>query len=304
MSFKPLALLGALLLAGCNDDLMTLRFQDSAGSAAAGLGTLKQAQIDALLTARQIDPQSLRWRVDLEDKHLVYVSELKPLSDAQHDALRTLFDPLMQARAASTMDIEVTLDIPAQQRQELSPVQREQIDGLPQPLIIKLALDPDILTMAQMPRGNDDVPGDLMEQVNSKVNCQLQARPVEPLPAGVTALWTVTLDTAGQVSVEMGEWSYPARYRFKDADLQRRVQSGELWLLPATYMTVSSLTVELGFAELGQHRLYSHFPLQQNASALIRECEVAANALPRPLSFHVGEGLDRLETVTYKDASQ
>lgn len=303
MNFKPLALLGALLLAGCKDELMTLRFQDSAGSAAAGLGTLKQAQIDALLTAQQIDPQSLRFRVDLEDKHLVHVHELQPLSDAQRGALRALFEPIVQARAASTLDIEVTLDLPAQQREELSTVQRQQIEALPDPLVIKMALNPEILTMALMPRG-DDAMADVMEQVNSNVSCQVHARPVEPLPAGVTALWTLVLDTAGQVSVEMGEWSYPARYRFKDAGLQQQVQSGALQLLPATHMSVDSLNVEVGFADLGQHRLYSHFPLQQNASALIHECEVAANALPRPLSFHVGEGLDRLETITYKDVPQ
>lgn len=304
MNLKPLALLGALLLAGCNDDLMTLRFQDAAGSPGTGLLLLKQEQLDALLGAQQIDPQSLRWRVDLEDHHLVHVSVVKPLDDAQRSAARALFDPLMQARAASTLDIEVTLDIPAQQREELSAVQRQQIASLPQPLIVKLALEPEILTMALMPRGDDDVMGDVMEQVNSRVSCQLQARPVEPLPAGVTALWTLALDGADQVSVEMGEWSYPARYRFRDPDLQQQVQSGALQLLPATRLSVNPLVVELGFADLGQHRLYSHFPLQQHAPALIRECEYAANALPRPLSFHVGEGLDRLETVTYKDVPQ
>jgi hypothetical protein len=304
MNFKPLALLGGMLLAGCNDESMVLRFQESAGSSGTGLDTTKQQLIDNALVAHQINPQSLRWRVDPEDEHLVYMSELQPLSDAQRMALHGVFDQIVQARAASTLDIEVNLDIPAQTLNEFSAVQRQQMDALSQPLIIKLALEPKVLTMALMPKGDDNVMGDVMEEVNSEVNCQLQARPVEPFPAGVTALWESSLDNADQISVEMGGQLYPARYRFRDAQLQRQVQSGELRLRQGMHLMVSPLAVQLGFAELGQHRLYSKFPLQHRASALIRECEDKANALPRPLSFHVGDGLDRLESVTYKDVSQ
>ncbi|WP_095162795.1 hypothetical protein [Pseudomonas sp. Irchel 3F5] len=299
MNLKPLALFGALLLAGCNDELMTLRFGEPAGLAGARPDASKQQLIDNALTAQQIDPQSLHWWVDIDDEHVVHVRALQPLSDAQRNALGGIFEQIVQARAATTLDIEVNLDIPAQMREELSSVQRQQIDALPQPLLIKLDLEPEVLTMALMPRGDDSVTGDVMEEVSSQVNCQVKARPVEPFSSGVTALWMSSLDTAQQISVEMGEWSYPARYRFRDAELQRQVQSGELRLLQGTQLTVNPLTVTLGFAELGKHKLYSHFPLQHRASALIHECEGAANALPRPLSFHVGDGLDRLETVSY-----
>lgn len=295
MNLKPLALLGGMLLAGCNDESMVLHFQDSAGSSGTGLNTTKQELIDNALTANQINPQSLRWRVDPQDEHLVYMKELQPLSDSQRVALHRVFDQIVQARVASTLDIEVNLDIPAQALKELSAAQRQQVDALPQPLIINLALEPKVLTMALMPKGGD-VMGDVMQEVNSEVSCELQARPVEPFPAGVTALWKSFLDDADQISLEMGEQSYPARYRFRDAQLQSQVQSGELRL-----MTTSPLIVQLGFAELGKHRLYSKFPLQHRASALIRECENKASTLPRPLSFHVGDGLDRLESVTYKN---
>ena len=304
MNCKPLALLGALLLAGCNDDLMTLRFEDSAGSSGTGLDTRKQQMIDEALVQRQIDPKSLRFRVDLEDEHLVHVSELQPLTDVQRTALREPFDEIMRARAASTLQIAVTLDMTPAQRQELSPEQHKQLDALPQPLLITLDLSPQILTMALMPRDDDNVVREVTERINSEVSCQLQALPVKPLPEGVTGLWQMSLDTANQVSIELGEWSYPARYRLTDAGLQQKIDNGEMRLVDPNYLSVDPLVVMLGFSDLGQQRLYRNFPLQPNASALIRSCEDAANELPRPLSFRVGDGLDRLESVTYKEQTQ
>lgn len=304
MSFKPLALISALLLVGCNDDLMTLRFEDSAGSSGTGLDARKQQMIDEALVQRQIDPKSLRWRVDLEDQHLVYVRELQPLSEAQRKALREPFDEILQARAANTLQIELTLDITPEQRQALSAAERQRIDALPQPLLIPLELSPTVLTMALMPRDDDNVPRDVTERINSKVTCQLQALPVKPLPEGITGLWQMTLDTANQVSVELGEAHYPAHYRLTDAGLQGRIDKGELWLVEPNYLSVDPLVVMLGFSDLGQQRLYRSFPLQPNASQLIHSCESAANHLPRPLSFRVGDGLDRLESVTYKEETQ
>jgi len=35
--------------------------------------------IDNVVAAHQINPQSLRWRVDPEDEHLMYMRELQPL---------------------------------------------------------------------------------------------------------------------------------------------------------------------------------------------------------------------------------
>lgn len=304
MNCKPLALLGALLLAGCNDDLMTLRFEDSAGSSGTGLDTRKQQMIDEALVQRQIDPKSLRFRVDLEDEHLVYVSELQPLTDAQRTALREPFDEIIRARAASTLQIELTLDITPAQRQALSDAERQQIDALAQPLLITLELDPKVLTMALMPRDDGTVVRDVTERISSEVTCQLHALPVKPLPAGVTGLWQMTLDTPGEVRIELGEAHYPAHYRLTDPGLQARIDKGELRLIEPTYLSVDPLLVMLGFSDLGQQRLYRNFPLQPNASALIRSCEDAANELPRPLSFRVGDGLDRLESVTYKDQTQ
>lgn len=298
MRLKPLALLGALLLAGCNDEPMTLAFQKSVGSSVR-VDTRKQELIDNVLVTLQIDPQSLRWWADLEDGGLVHMSELQPLSDAQRTALRGVFEEIVQARAASTLGIEVTLDISAQARQALSDEQRQQLDALPQPLMIELALAPEVLTMALIPQVDET--DNVMVEVDSAVKCELQARPVEPFPAGVTMLWKASGDKTDQLSVEIGKSSYPARYRFRDARLQEQVQSGELRL--QAYLD-SPLIITLGFADLGQHRLYSKFPLQHRASTLIRQCDTAANALPRPLSFYVGDGLDRLESVTYKGAPQ
>lgn len=304
MNCKPLALLGALLLAGCNDDLMTLRFEDSAGSSGTGLDTRKQQMIDEALVQRQIDPKSLRFRVDLEDQHLVHVSELQPLTDAQRTALREPFDEIMRARAASTLQIELTLDITPAQRQALSDAERQQIDALAQPLLITLELDPTVLTMALMPRDDGTVVRDVTERISSEVTCQLHALPVKPLPAGVTGLWQMTLDTPGEVRIELGEAHYPAHYRLTDPGLQARIDRGELRLIEPTYLSVDPLVVMLGFSDLGKQRLYRNFPLQPNASELIHSCENAANHLPRPLSFQVGDGLDRLESVTYKEVSR
>jgi hypothetical protein len=155
-----------------------------------------------------------------------------------------------------------------------------------------------------MPRDDDNVPRDVTERINSKVTCQLQALPVKPLPEGITGLRQMTLDTANQVSVELGEAHYPAHYRLTDAGLQGRIDKGELWLVEPNYLSVDPLVVMLGFSDLGQQRLYRSFPLQPNASQLIHSCESAANHLPRPLSFRVGDGLDRLESVTYKEETQ
>lgn len=305
---KTLALSSVLLLSGCGDEeLMAVRFQIDVGSARWGLDPINLKLIGDALEQRHVDPKSLRFDVDAQDKHLVHVMLVQPLDEQQQAAVRGLFDDIVQARNAITFDIEVTLQPTAAERQRLTPKQVQALEAMPASFTLPATLGDEVSTVAGMPQQWPGTTMDVNETVLAEVSCLLYVSPRQYYP-GMTDLYAAKGDDPQRMVLEFGEtdeadqfslWTVSAQYRFKQASLQQQVDKGELTLLPADEQNRKSLSIAFKLADLGEHELMRAYQIDYRVKALNTQCYAEQEKLGRPYTFFMGSGLDRVEAVTY-----
>jgi hypothetical protein len=305
-----LAIAGALLLVGCGDtDLMTVRFQNAVGSAGQQVNPDLSQMLNQALEQRQVDPENLRFRVDRKDKHLLHVSSEGPLDPRQLSALQDLFDEIVLARSLATMDIEVTLQPTATQREDLTPAQAAVVNAMPPTFTVQADLADMVSTVAMMPQAWPVPMMDLSLYVMAEVKCQLPVNPrIYPrmgspieIKRGKSRQELIVVFLLPDETDGPSYWRVSARYRFKDVDLQRKVENGEVELLTDNDQ---ALPIAFKLADLGKHRLMSAYRFDDRSNTLIDKCDEAQKKLGRPFSFFVGLGLDRVEAVTYASKTE
>lgn len=303
--WTPLAIAGSLLLAGCGDaDLMTVRFGHAIDSAGGELNPELTRMLNQALEQRQVDPDTLRFRVDSKDKHVLHISPDGPLELRQLGALQELFDEILRARSLATMDIEVTLRPTATQLEDLTSAQAAMVNAMPPTFTLQVDLADKASTVAMMPQTWPGSMMDLPMYVTAEVKCQLRVDPRLYVKTGtpidikrgknaqeLILVFLLADDTGGP-----SYWRVSARYRFKDADLQRKIDKGEIELAADSE---SAAPIAIRLADLGSHRLMSAYRLDDRTSTLNDRCHKTQKRLGRPFTFFVGFGLDRVEAVTY-----
>lgn len=310
---KTLALCSVLLLGGCGDEaFMTVRFETKMGTARWGVDQYSGDLINKGLEQRHIDPKSLRFDVDAEDEQRVHVYLLQPLDAQQQSDLRGLFEEVVQARNAVTMDIEVTLQPTEAERKRLTPEQVKALQAMPPSFTLPARLGKEVSTVAAMPGAWPGATMDISERVEAEVSCQLYVNLQNYYP-GMSDIYPAAGTDPQRVILEFGEtsesgdvsdWTVSAYYRFKEASVQRQVDQGELKLVPADEQNDGeTLSIAFKLADLGEQRIMRAHQIDASIRHLNFKCSAEEDKLGRPYTFFLGNGLDRVESVTYPPKS-
>lgn len=289
--YKLLPLLSALLLAGCKEDFMTLHFESSLER--------PNALLMEAIRAHGIPPEKIELKRDLKDSKVIHLALKSELSTEQRATLRALFDDIIKAREASSMAIDMTLEA----RPE---------DSNPKPITLNLTVSSTAQVWANyrlIDRGlgyynQSGVPARVVCSINGKLNGELPVQGVsvqqipEQSPEHVYLNYTWNHIRKKRISAHM---------LVKDAQLRESINKGEIRLWSEQQVTNDLLRTDLQLrievGELGNHLLNANFNDDSRIDTWTGECMGMIAHLGRPFSFHIGSSLDRLKSVTYKDAS-
>jgi len=304
---KLLVLLPLLLLGGCSEDFATLHF---AQPVSAYYGDLKQQYGDDLYQAilkLGIDPKDIEVELDNDHRQDLLISVSRSLDAGKRQALRELFDEIPRARAATSWEVDVTLE-----PQSLEPqyqVWREALEKIKGPVTLEIKLGSRIEALSTATLMDSIQAAEKKSEVSSIITCHVLAE----VSRGPFKLRSIVQLEEGpseraQVVIEYGQMRYatvPAQFDFKDPVLKERIGNGQIkaWQAERTLQRNPYGPFEMAFeiGSLGKQSVNLYSGTDQRISMLQSDCRELADHAGRPFSLFIGQGLDRLESVTYAD---
>jgi hypothetical protein len=275
------SLLFCLLLSGCNEDQLILRFNVSvAGESGPGINATLERALRAALVSQQIDAQRIGVR-RLDGDGLALSFSGAPLSAAERQRLQDYLGAILAARA--TWNERVRLEL------QMERLDAEYMALMPEGEVRERMLDQLALVQSSYDVGLtfDGLPGlgdeGRLCQVEAGLDAALprlrfffeRSSPPKKLEALVQqALPTLIIRDTLVV---------PHVWHFADPDLQRLVTSKQ---------------VQVHLPERGGDRLGFAIPAQETDA--LAGCAEAMAALGRPFSLFYGAGMDRLVDVEYR----
>ncbi|MDD2049203.1 hypothetical protein [Pseudomonas putida] len=304
---KLLILLPLLLLGGCSEDFATLHFAEPAS---AYYGTLKQQNGDDLYQAilkLGIDPKDIEVKLDNDHRQDLLISVSRSLDADKRQALRELFDEIPRARAATSWEVDVTLE-----PQSLEPrhrAWREALEKIKGPVTLEIKLGTRIEAFYTANNLERILAAANKSEVSGIVTCHVLAE----VSRGPFKLRSIVQLEEGpseraQVDIEYDQMRYatgPAQFDFKDPVLKERIRNGQIkaWQAERTPQRYPYGPFEMAFeiGSLGKHSVDLYSGTDQRIRMFQSDCWALANHVGRPFSLFIGHGLDRLESVTYAD---
>ncbi|CAK9891537.1 MULTISPECIES: hypothetical protein [Pseudomonas] len=302
---KLLVLLPLMLLGGCSEDFATLHFQQSVSSFYGGLATRYGDDLYQAILALKIDPEDIEVELDSNDSRVILISVSRSLEASKRQALRELLDEIPRARAASSWEVDVTLETDAPDAKYDQ--WRESVERIKGPVTLQLKLDDRIEVLSSATAQERKLAAETDSQVSSIITCHALAE-VSDGPFKFKSI--VQLDDGpperAQVIIEYAYLQFaqlPARFDFKDPVLKERIHNGQVkaWQAENTPQRSPWRPFEMAFeiGSLGKQSLNLTPGKDLRVGLLQSDCRELANRAGRPFSLFMGQGLDRLESVTY-----
>ncbi|WP_327439533.1 hypothetical protein [Pseudomonas donghuensis] len=302
---KLLVLLPLMLLGGCSEDFATLHFQQSVRSFYGDLATRYGDDLYQAILALKIDPEDIEVELDSNDSRVILISVSRSLEASKRQALRQLLDEIPRARAATSWEVDVTLEPHAPDAKYDQ--WREAVDSIQGPVTLQLKLGDRIEVLSSATVQERALAAETSSQVSSLITCHALAE-VSGGPFKFRSI--VQLDDGpperAQVIIEYAPMQFaqlPARFDFKDPVLRERIHNGQVkaWQAERTPQRSPWRPFEMAFeiGSLGKQSLNLIPGKDLRVGLLQSDCRDLANRAGRPFSLFIGEGLDRLESVTY-----
>lgn len=296
----------ALLLAGCDKDFLVLHFQAPVGDLyySRDVHYSYRESIFALLAAHHIPTDSLVMEMDEYNDKVVHLRLTDDsLSPQQLDEIREVFEAIIPARNAVTLNMKLRFD--ADQAQGLTG--QRQGTGAPPRHFDTTVLTPQNLHIAlgqgigTPPHSNPYLK--VLPQADDQMLCTLEAGMTPTLPFYMLATGPGELGSGRQGLLHVRNRDFqaaqvPVHLQFEDAALRRLVDNGTLQVAFSTRNWLDYLNpdnIHLHFV-IGPPLISAPMAEMTHARAreLHAECNQRMDALGRPFSFFFGEGVDRL----------
>ncbi|QBF24946.1 hypothetical protein EXN22_04265 [Pseudomonas tructae] len=304
---KLLVLIPLILLGGCSEDFATLHFAQSVRTFYGDLAPQYGDDLYNAILALHIDPKDIEVELDHDHPQTIVISVSRSLDVTKRKALRDFFDEIPRARAATSWDVDVTLE-----PQALAPqfqVWREPLEKIKGPVTLKLELGDRIEALSTASLQDRMLAASNKSEVSSIITCHVLAK----VSGGPFKLRSIVQIEEGpseraQVVLEYDQMRYatvPARFDFKDPTLKQRIGNGQIkaWQAQRTLQRNPYGPFEMAFeiGSLGKQSLNLNSGTDQRIGMAQDDCRELANRAGRPFSLFLGRGLDRLESVTYAD---
>ncbi|ROL83196.1 hypothetical protein BLX41_01205 [Pseudomonas protegens] len=297
---KLLPLLTALLLTGCKEDFMSLHFEQPVGYRGQPVNANLSTLLGEAIRSRGIDPERIVLELDEQDSRVIHLALNGELNPEQRAALRALFDEIIQARAASSMAIDLTL----QARPETAP---------PQPIPLELSLSSEVQLSARYQYLDRAIGMFNQSGVPVQIVCGIEGQLNGELPFNGLSVQQIPEQSPEHVYLNFRTQNFkrqtmPVLMQVRDAQLRESMSKGEIRLwgeeqIPNDLLrTKLQLSIEIG--NLGEQMLAADFSADSRQDTWTSECAKKIEQLGRPFSFHIGSGIDRLQAVTYEDAGR
>lgn len=298
--YKLLPLLGALLLAGCKEDFMSLQFERPVGYQNHQIHSNVSTLLTEAIRSRGIAPERIVLELDEQDTRIIHLALDGELSTEQRTALRALFDDILKARAASSMAVDLTL-------------QAQPGAATPQPIPLELAITPEVQLSARYQYLDRAIGLFNQSGVPVQIICSIEGQLNGELPFKGLSVRQISEQSPEHAYLNYRTQNFqrktmPVLMQVKDAQLRESMSKGEirLWseeqIVDDLLRTKLQLSIEIG--NLGDQVLAADFSADSRQDAWTSECAKKIEQLGRPFSFHVGSGLDRLLAVSYQDAGR
>lgn len=302
---KLLVLLPLMLLGGCSEDFATLHF---AQPVSAYYGDLRPQYGDDLyqaILALKIDPKDIEVELDDDHRQNLLINVSRSLDAGKRQALRELFDEIPRARAAASWEVDVTLEphAPGARFDGFS----EAVKSIQGPVTLQLKLGNRIEALSSATLRERTLAAENNSEVSSIITCHVLAE----VSGGPFKFRSIVQRDDGpperaQVIIEYAPMHFaqlPARFDFKDPTLRERIHNGQVkaWQAEGTPQRSPWRPFEMAFeiGSLGKQSLNLNPGKDLRIGMLQGDCRDLANRAGRPFSLFLGEGLDRLESVTY-----
>lgn len=304
-----------LLLGGCKEDFMTLHFPDSVRSDPASgpqyTDLLVHEQYKKLIfdaiSARGIDPDAVVLeRVKDDDKAILLRLTDGTFSDEQRNTLRSVFDEVITARKASSLELRLEL---AEEKGDAP--DREQARALDFILDIQPEIELTSEFVAKLGDYFEPIASTVKYGIADEVKCQLSANLAPGSTLRITAYETASKGSENALMTLLTATERPAAvnayWRFKDPTLMHAIQSGQVNVLPSTSTTTRDTRktwvivdqIALEFGSIGEQTIHPGQFGRMDQNGMKKLCAKKGEALGRPFSFYLGDSLDRLNRVEY-----
>lgn len=258
-------------------------------------GTVSALLVEAI-RARGIDPEKVELALDEQDSRVVHLSLKDTLSPEQREALRALFDDILSARTASSMAIDMTLE-------------PQPGDAPPQPTTLTLSINSEVRLSARYLLLDRALGYYNKSGVPVEIVCNIQGQLDGDLPFNAVSVQQVSGQSPEHVRINYRSQGYrkktvTGQMIVNDAQLRESMRKGEIRLwgedMVQDDLLRTKLQLSIEVANLGEQLLTADFSPDNRNDDWNAQCAEKIKQLGRPFSFHIGSGLDRLQSVTYE----